>query len=61
VYELIRENLYGEQKLYPKYIWLRDYFIQQLIEASLEAGNTTKMEKIAKIKFEQWIKKFSRL
>ena len=31
VYETISKNLYGDQKLYSKYVWLRDYFIEWLL------------------------------
>ena len=29
-YDLIKDNLYSEQKLYTKYIWLKDYFLEIL-------------------------------
>lgn len=29
-FEMIRENLYSDQRLYGKYIWLRDYFVECL-------------------------------
>ncbi len=61
IYEVIRENLYGEQKLYSKYVWLRDYFIECLNLTILNTPENTKGELEHKYKLKEWIEKFQRL
>lgn len=61
VYELILKNLYGEQKLYSKYVWLRDYFIECLKLTESISPITKTAQKNHKIKLEEWIEKFERL
>lgn len=61
IYETIVENLYTEQKLYSKYVWLRDYYIESLkLTDSLTKSETREM-KVHKRDLENWIKKFERL
>lgn len=72
VYETIAKNLYGDQKIYTKYVWLRDYFTEWLqltkaaIEAKLEGSLLEQreldppVEKRYKI-VTDWLKKFERL
>jgi hypothetical protein len=61
IYEVISENLYGEQKLYSKYVWLRDYFLECLILTAAFTSYSTKSEKLHKDKLNEWINKFDRL
>lgn len=68
VYETINKNLYSDQKLYSKYVWLRDYFIERLklnysylkvvLNDNINQTNSTKkqMKDLA-----QWLEKFERL
>jgi hypothetical protein len=61
VYEVIVENLYSEQKLYSKYIWLRDYFLE-----TLKLTHSYMLHPIMDIPkhnrdLHQWIEKFERL
>jgi hypothetical protein len=60
VYELIVENLYSEQKLFSKYVWLRDYFIEclRLTEVQASAAGTDGKHLADVI---GWIDKFERL
>lgn len=59
VHETIVENLYAEQKLYSKYVWLRDYFIECLeITKSLIEDTATKEYKT---QLKKWLSKFKRL
>lgn len=61
IYQTIVENLYTEQKLYSKYIWLRDYFLESLrLTNSLVAPDTNE-EKAHKKNLNDWILKFERL
>lgn len=60
VYEAITENLYSEQKLYSKYIWLKEYFLETLRNTNYHIkgtsqGNSHKNEIL------EWIKKFEQL
>lgn len=72
VYETISKNLYSDQKLYTKYAWLRDYFIewllminsflkQQFEERQLKDNRKLKLlDKQQKLIFD-WLIKFQRL
>lgn len=61
IYEVISENLYSEQKLYSKYVWLRDYFLECLrINLSCSSG-LSKTEMNHRISLTSWINKFERL
>jgi hypothetical protein len=61
VYESIIENLYSEQKLYSKYVWLRDYFLEILrLTHSLLDGTSLQIPKHQK-ELQDWIAKFERL
>jgi len=61
VYEVIVENLYIEQSLFQKYVWLRDYFTESLKYTSSfipeMAGPHSPYKKILK----DWTEKFERL
>jgi hypothetical protein len=72
VYETIAKNLYGEQKLYSKYVWLRDYFTEwlQLTKSNLEGqyqGATLDNKQVSSTVDKQykmiknWLNKFERL
>lgn len=73
VYEKIVENLYAEQKLYSKYIWLRDYFIECLKltksvillkydnDEEYDASYYENYDKDYIEELEEWIEKFERL
>lgn len=61
IYEVIVENLYGDQKLYSKYVWLRDYFIECLHLTLANSPESTRAETRHKESLEDWIEKFKRL
>ena len=61
VYDVLVENLYGEQKLYSKYVWLRDYFIECLNESISFGSNKTKTAQNYHSKLQEWKEKFERL
>lgn len=61
VYEAIVDNLYSEQKLYSKYIWLKGYFLENLrITNSFIVSDSSPSKKHKKA-LESWIAKFERL
>lgn len=61
VQDTIIKNLYSEQKLYSKYVWLKNYFLEtlKLTESSLDDSTTQTLEHKKTLK--SWIKKFERL
>lgn len=68
IYETINKNLYGDQKLYSKYVWLRDYFLERLklnysfLESEwIDNVNQTNSIKKQGKDLAQWIEKFERL
>ncbi len=61
VYESIVENLYGEQKLYSKYIWLKDYFLACLTLTTHYLEEDSQASQRHKDKIEEWTEKFRRL
>jgi hypothetical protein len=62
VYATIMKHIYSEQKLYSKYMWLRDYFLERLMQTEmiLNARNTTQSIGYKK-RVTEWIQKFNRL
>lgn len=61
IYQTIIENLYTDQKLYSKYVWLRDYYLESLkLTNSLIKGDS-RAEGFHKKNLENWIQKFERL
>jgi hypothetical protein len=62
VYENITDYLYSEQSLYLKYVWLRDYFLEQL-KLALQAYDMSTDNRPPKIKknLETWLDLFQRL
>ncbi len=58
VYDVLVENLYGEQKLYSKYVWLRDYFIECLNES---ISSDSKKTNAYNSKLTDWRDRFERL
>jgi hypothetical protein len=61
VYESIVENLYSDQKLFSKYIWLRDYFLEILLVTSNEVQKTSLDNSRYQNQLKHWITKFERL
>lgn len=61
VYEVIVENLYSEQKLYSKYVWLRDYFLEILRHTNSLLTDDVKTLTKQKKELQNWIEKFERL
>jgi len=61
VYEVIVDNLYSDQKLYSKYTWLKDYYLECLILMYQKLPDGTKAEKQHKTSLFNWINKFQRL
>ena len=45
VYDFIRANLYGPQQHYSKYLWLKKYFNDVLVELSSKWGDAREVEK----------------
>ena len=60
VYELIRDNLYSDQKLFDKYVWLRNYFIECL-DNTINFAAEDSLDEEFKSELERYKKKFSRL
>lgn len=56
VYDNIKKNLYSDQAIYTKYIWLRDYYIACLSYTSKMINDNRQ-----KTNLENWIEKFKRL
>jgi hypothetical protein len=56
LYETIRENLYSEQKLFSKYMWLKEYFLECL---SVTKGSPGAM--LDGSRLEELIQRFKRL
>lgn len=61
VYEIIIDNLYGDQKLYTKYVWLRDYFLECLSLVEDRLVNEKNTNRIYIRKLNEWFSKFARL
>ena len=61
VHEMIIDNLYQEQSLYSKYIWLRDYFYECLKWTYIQIEEDESVLKRHKTNIEQWKDKFDRL
>ena len=61
VYEVIVENLYTEQSLFQKYVWLRDYFTESLKYTSSFIPEMAVPNNQYKKILEDWIEKFERL
>jgi uncharacterized LabA/DUF88 family protein len=61
VYEMITENLYTEQSLYSKYIWLRDYFYECLKLTQISIAEDESVSRRHKRNIEEWKDKFDRL
>lgn len=60
-YELIIDNLYSEQKLYTKYIWLKDYFLETLRYTDFLLNKNGVTSNKHKKDIKNWIEKFERL
>lgn len=56
VYEMIKSNLYADQSIFEKYIWIKNYYLE-----SLQKTNTTSLHPNTKRAIEDWIIKFDRL
>jgi hypothetical protein len=63
IYETIIENLYDEQRLYSKYVWLKDYFLERLKITHCFLRDTGISPTIPKHfkEIEDWLNKFARL
>jgi hypothetical protein len=62
VYATIMKNIYSEQKLYAKYMWLRDYFLERLKQTqAVLNSNATSQTTGHKKRIAEWIQKFKRL
>lgn len=72
VHETIAKNMYSDQRLYSKYVWLRDYFLERLrlINSAIEGQwqdailhekkEPVSLSKQAK-RINEWIQRFERL
>lgn len=61
VHEMLIENLYSEQKLYTKYVWLRDYFLEIMLLTDHTLQDTTAKSRAHKKLIKEWITIFKRL
>jgi len=61
LYETIVENLYSDQKLFTKYIWLRDYFLECLQKTAVYLNEDKKTTTSYKAKLDAWIHLFQEL
>ena len=64
IYDMIVENLYSDQRLYTKYIWLRDYFIEclKLTHTIHFTKHTRTDEELRQMdKLRSWMERFYRL
>lgn len=61
IHQHIKDNLYGDQRLYSKYIWLKDYFLETL---ELQHHRTTVVDEESrkyKAEINKWIELFEEL
>jgi len=56
VYYNLKKNLYSEQKLYSKYTWLKNYYLE-----FVKYSEATTPNKLHKSVLKEWITKFERL
>jgi hypothetical protein len=62
LYETILDNLYSEQRLFAKYTWLKDYFLECLqLTHHLNSINTGTKARVYQKELEEWSTKFTRL
>lgn len=62
LYATIKENLYSEQKLFGKYIWLKDYFYECIEETYLNISSKHESDTLEyQAKLSNWAEKFNRL
>lgn len=63
IYDSIGANLYSDQRLYSKYVWLRDYFIERMkvVEAGLRETRHPHTYRGHTENVLNWISKFERL
>jgi len=61
VHEMIIENLYAEQSLYSKYIWLKNYFYECLKWTYIYLEEDDTVSNRHKNNVEEWRDKFDRL
>ncbi len=60
LYDTIVENFYGDQSLYIKYVWLKDYFLEHL-QIRLDSIPLNKHDTNYANDIQNWIDKFKRL
>ncbi|MFC4213349.1 hypothetical protein ACFOWA_19310 [Pedobacter lithocola] len=56
VYDMIKNNLYADQSIFEKYIWIKSYYLESLKKVEIESLHYNTKRAI-----EEWIEKFSRL
>lgn len=61
LHETIVENLYSDQKLFTKYIWLRDYFLECLQKTDSYLQNDEEVTPSHRGKLKTWIQIFEEL
>jgi len=60
-YQTILENLYTDQKVFSKYIWLRDYFLESFKLTHFILTNELQFNNGHTNKISKWIEKYERL
>ncbi len=61
LYATIKENLYSDQKLFTKYIWLRDYFLELLRKMESISKDNLSFSKAYRTSLLTWIHQFEEL
>lgn len=56
VYDMIKSNLYTDQSIFDKYIWIKNYYLEALQEVQTDSLHPSTRKAI-----EDWIEKFERL
>lgn len=56
VYDMIKSNLYADQSIFEKYIWIKNYYLE-----NLQKIDTSTLHFNTKRAIEEWIEKFDRL
>ncbi len=60
IFENIRSNLYSKQELYPKYLWVKKYFIEVLVDLERGARNNGPKNNES-LYYEEWIERFLKM
>jgi hypothetical protein len=62
VYQIIKDNMYSDQSLFTKYVWLRDYFLEIMKIVKMDLDSENDQAKIHRSeRLAEFIQKFERL